>query len=254
MRSLVLSTLAAAGVLLSSPRLASAQWYGQPQPPPQGHGQQGPYYGQPPPQGYGQQGPYYGQPPQGGYPPRPPPSPPCCTASLRINPIDLFFQKARFEADFRLLDWLSFEVAPTYIFGIPNADKSEYSGKGFGASGKLGFWFEGQALRGFFAKALVDASRYQLASDYGSMISFTEVGFGMLLGSQRVFGTDGGFTFSGGFGAMYIPNSTTHTLFTGPPTLAKRYECAGLEVNQPCVNIERNRVDVIGQLAVGYTF
>jgi hypothetical protein len=264
MRSLLAA--AAASALLLAATSASAQAYGQPQP--------GGYYGQPQPGGYGQPQQGYGQPQQGygqqgygqqgygqqqGFRPRPPPPPPCCIVSIRINPIDLIFQKVRLEGEFAVYDWISLEIAPTYIFGIPGSKSSGYTGNGFGANGKVGFWFEGTALRGFFGKLVADYSQYSFKTDFDKT-SFGEGGLGLMLGSQTVFGRDGGFTFSGGIGAMYILNAKDHALAyantpqeVGDPA-GSTYSVAGRKSNQPLELIKRDSVAVIGQLAIGYTF
>src|SRR4051794_31105476 len=111
MRSLLgiaacLSALLLPGTALAQGYYPPQQGYPPPQqgypPPQQGYGQPPPGYGQPgygqPPPGYGQPAPGYGR--QPGYyrnvepqaPPEPPPSP-CCTASIRINPLDLIFKR-----------------------------------------------------------------------------------------------------------------------------------------------------------------
>lgn len=257
--------------------------YGQPQPgygqPPPGYGQQQPGYGQPPP-GYGQPQPGYGQPPPGyGQPPpgyyggppgggggyyRPPP-PACCSGSIRINPLDLVFRRVSMEGEFAIVGPISFEIDPTYIFGVPGSGSDGYSANGFGIAGKVGVWFQGDALRGWYAKGVVEFTQYYLkATDIdNSKVSFGELAYGAMIGSQTVFGRDGGFTLSGGIGVKFIPGASGHLLQTEkglvnaqgqPITYTGEKDCKDQTVNGPGVCITRTNIDFLGQFAVGYTW
>jgi hypothetical protein len=253
--------LAAATLLLANE--ASAQYpppygqpgYGQPggygQPPPGGG-----YYGQPPPRGYGQP---YGQPgygPQGGYgPPPKPPAPLEPLFSLRINPIDLFFQRATIEGEVALIDYLSAELALKYVFGDPRASKDAlYTSGGYEFSGRLGFWPGGTPLKGFFLKATGDYSFYRYESDVASS-SFGEPALGMLIGSQTIFGRYSGFTFSGGIGARYVFAQERALRVPSPDAKAnERFVCGDTESTKQIVCINHRGPELIGQLAIGWTF
>lgn len=229
------------------------QPYGQPgygQPPPGG------YYGQPPPGGYGQPG--YG-PPRGGYgpppqqsKPRPPPEP---LLSIRINPIDLFFKRVTLEGELAVIDYLSVEVAMKYIFGDKSASKdATYTSKAFEMSGRLGFWPGGTPLKGFFLKGTADYSRWSFSSDLDST-SFGEPALGLLLGSQSIFGGSSGFTFSGGVGARYVFGAEHPVYATGPDAAAgTKYSCGGVDSKKYLACVDHTGPDLIGQLAIGYTF
>lgn len=222
--------------------------YGQPQP---AYGQPGGYYGQPPPRGYGQQPGYggYGPPPRQQKPP-PPPEP---FLSIRINPIDIFFKRISLEGEVALIDYLSFEVAPTYIFGLANSDGEDYTTTGAGVAAKLGFWPSGRSLRGFYLKGVGEVMRYSAESSVDK-IAFTEPALGMMLGSQTIFGGDSGFTFSAGIGAKYIFNTRERPLTIDTRETNQLSTCNKISTKQTIVCFDRNQVDVIGQLAIGYTF
>lgn len=253
------------------------QPYGQPgygQPPPPGYGQQQPGYGQPPP-GYGQPQPGYGQPPPGyGQPPpgyyggppgggggyyRPPP-PVCCSGSIRVNPLDLVFRKISMEGEFAIVGPISLEIDPTYIFGVPGSGSDGYSAKGFGIAGKVGVWFQGDALRGWYAKGVVEFTQYYVtATDIdNSKLSFGELAYGAMIGSQTVFGRDGGFTLSGGIGVKFIPGASNHLLQTGPSTPGGDFNASGCKdeksVQGPARCLTRTNIDFLGQFAIGYTW
>lgn len=250
--------IAAAALLTLGGADASAQYpppYGQPgygQPPPPGG-----YYGQPPPGGY------YGQPPPGHYgppggygaPPKKPPPPPQPLLSIRINPIDLFFQRATVEGEVAVIDYLSAELALKYVFGDPRASKDPlYTSTGYEFSGRLGFWPGGDPLKGFFLKGTADYSFYSYKSDAGAT-SFGEPALGMLLGSQTIFGGNSGFTFSGGIGARYVFAQPRAIQIPGPdPKPNEVLVCGKTESTKAIACIDHTGPELIGQLAIGWTF
>lgn len=254
MRSLpLLLSCAIAGTILGVASTGSAQ----PQPgygPTPGYGQPQPQYGQPQRQPYGQP---YG--PQQGYSQAP--QPVCCNWSFRFNAADLIFERATLEIEYAppFVNFLSFELNPGYMFGagLPGSGSDDYSGKGWLLGGKVGFWFENTALKGWNLKALLKYSRYSYESDYGSTAKFGETTLGVMAGSQTVFGTDSGFTLSWGLGLGYIVNAKGHLIETGanPPGSAQQ-KCS----DDPTVSsnqvkcIKHVPLELLGQLAVGYTF
>lgn len=254
--------LAAAGLLTLSASSASAQYpppYGQPgygQPAGQpGYGQPGGYYGQPPPAGYGQPQPgYYGG---GGYgpPPQKPRPPPEPLLSIRINPIDLFFKRVSVEGEVAVIDYLSAELALKYVFGDPRASKDPlYTSTGYEFSGRLGFWPSGDPLKGFFLKATADYSFYNYKSDLAST-SFGEPALGLLIGSQTIFGGNSGFTFSGGVGARYVFAKEQAIQVPGADAKQnERFVCGKTESTKAIACIDHTGPELIGQLAIGWTF
>ena len=237
------------------------QPYPQQQPPPGYYPQQQPY-GQP---GYGQPGPGYQQPYGGGYggyyrpgPPPPPPPPSCCIGSIRINPLDIVTDKSvPLEAEFAIIGPLSLQADVAYNFGIPptfsSAAPREIAGAGYTAGGKVGIWFTDDPLRGWYGKAAFrfqHINMYEKATD-GPRTTMNEVGFGGMLGHSSVFGRDGGFTLSWGIGIIYIPSAKNQYV-----TVSDTYQsdgCGGRSpTNQLCV--ERPNLDLLGQLAIGYTW
>lgn len=230
------------------------QPYGQPgyqQP----YGQPGGYYGQPPPQGYRPPGGYYG-PPQGYGPPPPPPKPPRPPEpflSIRINPIDLFFQRLSLEGEVAIIDYLSAGVAMKYVFGDPQAsDDSLYTSRGFELSGQLGVWPGGTPLKGFFLKGTADYSSYNYESPVDKL-SFGEPALGLLLGSQSLFGNAGGFTISGGIGARYVFGDKNPLILAANETTTTSV-CGTFETKKPLACIKHRGPELVGQLAIGYTF
>ena len=239
--------------------------YGQPYPqqqPPPGYGQP---YGQQP--GYGQPGPGYQQPYGGGYggyyrpgPPPPPPQPACCIGSIRINPLDIVTDKSvPLEAEFAIVGPLSLQADVAYNFGIPStfatAPPKEIAGAGFTAGGRVGIWFTDDPLRGWYGKGVF---RYQHINMYEKALgssaprtALDEIGFGAQLGHSSVFGRDGGFTLSWGIGIIYVPSAKNKYV-----TVSDTYQndgCGGRgATNQLCV--ERPNLDLLGQLAIGYTW
>ncbi len=235
-------------------------YYPQQQPPPgygQPYGQPG--YGQP---GYGQPGPGYQQPYGGGYGGggyyRQAPPPSCCFGSVRINPLDIVTDKSvPLEAEFAVIGPLSLQADLAYNFGVPptfDAGAPDgVTGAGFTAGGKVGIWFTDDPLRGWYGKAVL---RYQHINLYekavdGPRTTMNEVGYGAQLGHATVFGRDGGFTLSWGIGIIYIPGAKNQYV-----TMADTYRgdgCGGkVPTNQACV--ERPNLDLLGQLAIGYTW
>ena len=222
--------------------------YGQPNYGQPGYGQQ-PVYGQPPPQGYGQ--PQYGV-PQGAYQaPAPAPSEPMF--SVRINPLQLFFKQI-VEGEMAVADYVSVEVAPFYSFGIDGSKGDDYSGHGYGASGKVGIWPQGHPLNGFYIKGVGQVLHYSAKSDYQS-IGFTEPSAGLMIGSQTIFGSDStGFTFSAGIGALYTFSHDRAIQVEPTPITPGIYRCDDQVYGAPIKCLGRGGPTWIGQLALGYTF
>jgi hypothetical protein len=229
------------------------QGYPQQGYPQQGYPQQGGYYGQPPPNGYGQQqrpgGGNNGY--NGGY--QAPHSEPCCTASIRINPLELVFQELSMEGELALIGPLSIEIGPKYLFGVPGSKSDGYTAKGYGVDGKLGIWFQGTALRGFFGKVVAEYTHTNVSTDY-EQVAINNSAYGLLFGSQTIFGRDGGFTLSGGIGVKYLPNATSTPVQAGAEGRGELYACGDQKLTHPVVCIKTSPIGFLGQLALGYTF
>ncbi len=271
MRATLASTFAAVTLCSSA---ALAQGYPPPQYPPQPYPQQQPppgYYPQQPYQpygpgpGYGQPGPGYQQPYGGGYggyrpaPPPPPPPPVCCSGSVRINPLDIVTDKSvPLEAEFAVIGPLSVQADVAYNFGIPptfgGGAPQGIAGAGYSMGGKVGIWFTDDPLRGWYGKGVLrfqHINMYEKATD-GPRTTMNELGYGAQLGHSNVFGRDGGFTLSWGIGIIYVANAKNQyvTVSDGPYA---NDGCGGKgPTNQLC--IERPKLDLLGQLAIGYTW
>jgi hypothetical protein len=177
--------------------------------------------------------------------------------SIRINPLDLIFQRFSAELEYALAGPISIELDPTYIFGNPGQSEDGYSSTGVGIRGGFGVWFQGHALRGWFLKGLAQYS-HESYSATRTPDSFSQgwTSYGLLVGSQTVFGRDGGFTLSGGIGAMYTPNAPYQSLSVDTVN-ATSPVCSDHDTRSPgglVVCVGPRTVDVIGQLALGYTF
>jgi hypothetical protein len=256
--SLTLASLANAQTGWPAPQPAGppAPGYGQPppgygQPPPPGYGQPPPGYGQPPP-GYGQP---YGQPP-GAYGPPPSSEPQPLLASIRFNPLDLLLKRASLEGEVAVWGPISFELAPSYSFGIPGTKQYEYSASGFGVDGKVGVYFEGDALEGWFAKGLVGYHGYTAKSDFDSL-SYGDVLLGALVGNQFLPIPDVGLTISTSIGIGVVPNAKERLLIVGGRrTDGRQSSCndgqARSDNYAACVS--GGTLQFLGSLAVGYSF
>jgi hypothetical protein len=193
-------------------------------------------------------------------PREPPEERTCCTLSLRWNPFDLVFSKVSFEAELAVVGPLSIEVAPRYIFGIPDEGQDSITAKGYGVDGKLGYYFSGHALRGFFLKAVAQYEHYSLTgttSGNNNTLSFSETTVGGLIGSQTVFGRNGGFTLTGAIGVGYTLSAKNYEFEVSDTPVNPAIQCKQPDgpihtVYTACV--DRPSINLIGQLSIGYTF
>ncbi|HEU4407938.1 MAG TPA: hypothetical protein VFS43_21935 [Polyangiaceae bacterium] len=229
--------------------------YGQPygQPPP-GYGQP-PVYGQPPPGGYGQPPPGYGQPP-GGYGPPMSSEPEPLLLSIRANPLDLLSKRASLEGEVAVYGPISFELSPSYAFGIPGTKQFEYSATGFGIDGKVGVYFEGTALEGWFAKGVVGYHGYKAKSDYASL-SYGDVLLGAVVGNQFFPIPDVGFSISTSIGIGVVPNAKERLLVVGPPRIDGRQSSCDdgkARSNSEAACVSSGTLQFLGSLALGYSF
>jgi hypothetical protein len=246
--------------------------YQQQQPPP-GYQQPPPGYQQPPP-AYQQPPPAYQQPPPPGnypppqygpppvYEPAPPPPPPKRTElqwSIRLNPLDLVLSQ-RFNVEVEYAFWgpLSIEIAPQYIFGdfrannvvMTDANLVDHpinmTASGGGVYTQLGLWVEGRPLRGFFLKGHAEYNRITFRSDIDN-VSIPQSRFGMLFGSQSIYG--GWFTLSGGIGVVYDTSAKqTPIQFQNPVNNSMQTYLI------PGSGRLSNGWDIIAQLAIGGSF
>jgi ComF family protein len=154
-----------------------------------------------------------------------------------------------------VVDYLSAELALKYVFGDPRASRDPlYTSTGYELSGRLGFWPGGIPLKGFFLKATGDYSFYNYKSDVGSA-SFGEPALGMLIGSQTIFGRHSGFTFSGGIGARYVFAQPRAIQVPGPDAKSNEvFVCGKTESTKAIACVDHRGPELIGQLAIGWTF
>jgi hypothetical protein len=247
---------------------------GQPQPQPQPQPQAPPVYGQPPPAGYGQPQPGYGQPPPGYGQPQPgygqpqpnygqpggygqPPAPETLMVSIRANPLDLLSKRVSLEGEVAVVGPLSFEIAPSYAFGIPGTSQYEYSASGFGIDGKVGVYFEGDALEGWFAKGIVGYRGYKAKSDFDSL-SYGDVLLGAVVGNQFLpFGNDVGFTISTSLGVGVVPGSRERLLVVGGQRNdGQQSSCddGKSRSGSYAACVSSGTIQFLGSLALGYSF
>jgi hypothetical protein len=248
--------------------------YGQPPPPGYGQPPPAPGYGQPPAPGYGQPPPGYGQPPpagygqppgewgapagsQQGYAPPQPAQPEPLFASIRANPLDLLLKRVSLEGEVAAYGPISVELSPSFAFGIPGTSQYKYSATGFGLDGKVGVYFEGDALEGWFAKAVLGYHGYKAKSDYDSL-SYGDVLLGALVGNQFFpLGSDMGLTISTSIGVGVVPGARERLLVVGGPrTDGRQSVCndgkARSDYYAACVS--GGTLQLLGSLAVGYSF
>ncbi len=232
--------------------------YGQPPPgygqPPPGYGQPPPGYGQPPP-GYGQPPPGYGQ-PQGNYE-QPPSGPEPLYASIRANPLDLLSKRVSIEGEVAVIGPLSIEISPSYAFGIPNTSQFDYKASGFGIDGKVGVYFEGDALEGWFAKGVVGYRGYKAKSDFDSL-SYGDVLLGAVVGNQFLpFGADVGFTISTSVGIGVVPGARERLLVVGgqrPAGAQSICDDGKARSDSYAACVSSGTLQFLGSLALGYSF
>jgi len=270
--------------------------YGQPQP---GYGQPGygqPGYGQPtreygppPPPGYGPYGQPGYAPNQGGYAPppqRPPEPPPADTLfwSVRYDPFDLLFRRVTIEGEIALGDLpLSVEFAPSWIFDSPSDGIDE---KGFDLAARFAWYIQGRPLEGFWLKANAQFERFEATLYRGDLDNEVYFGrpnpafcdadsqtgtcrrtlqnfiLGAMIGNSTVFGSDGGFTISGGIG-IGVAVTGTERLEVLPCTdqdrLAGDPNCPLNQIDEgegvfTTYNDKAGRIRLLGSLSLGITF
>ncbi len=162
--------------------------------------------GGPPPamQPYPQtQQPYWGPPPPPqGPPPLTPEEPSCCRFGLRFDPFDLLFRRLSFQAELKLWGPLSIEAEPSWIFASATENLDT---KGGALQGNFLVYFTGEALQGFYAKAIVGFEAFEatvtdpdLEIETSEDIASPILGLG--IGSSAVFGDEVGFNLAGGIG------------------------------------------------------
>lgn len=179
--------------------------------------------------------------------------------SIRANPLDLIFSRVSLEGEYAPTRYLSVEIDPTYVFGVPGTKSSGFTAAGYTIGGRLGVWFQGHALRGWFLKGVAEYDHYQMKSSFDST-QYGEGVVGAMLGSQTVFGRDGGFTLSGGIGIGYVVNQTDHGVLTGPESTAARAlnqpigQCGGTAFYGSFACATESSIRILGQFALGYTF
>jgi hypothetical protein len=218
--------------------------------------------------------PGYNQPQGGGYtsPPRQPPpgyrdvnqhtDAPCCNFSIRMNPLPIVLDKAiQIELEYAppVIDFLSIEFAPSYRYGVPGSSVDGIKANGYGLGGKLGLWFSGVAMDGYYLKAVVEYEHLSAKTDFDS-VSINQMTYGAIIGSQVVFngnGRGGGFTLGGGIGIGYRPNAgREYLLETSEGNKFSPVSCSGdpRSSNNSVVCVPVSNFRLLGQLSLGYTW
>ena len=80
----------------------------------------------------------------------------------------------------------------------------------------MGYYFGGNALRGFFIKAVYNFDYYSAKSDYAST-SYGESTLGAIFGSQTILSREGGFTLAWGSASDSPPACTIDRCRSSPP-------------------------------------
>ncbi|WP_437276208.1 hypothetical protein WME90_33860 [Sorangium sp. So ce375] len=154
--------------------------------------------------------------------PPPPPKPPestCCRWSVRYNALDLLFGKMTFEGEVAVIGPLTIGIAPSWIWG--SLEDASIDTTGYALAADVGVYVEGKPLRGFWVKGRVGYESFEAtytpprASTVAASRDVSSAVLGVIIGSTNIFGRDGGFAMSGGFGlgvALAPPAELTPTI------------------------------------------
>jgi len=170
--------------------------------------------------------------------------------------VGIAFQRVTLEGEYAFYGPFTVEVAPSYYFGVPLSSRDGYSVGGAGVNGKFGWYFERNALDGWFVKGVLDYSRFSASSDFDK-VSFGETTLGALIGNQFYFGQDGGFTISSSIGLGVAPGAKGHLLQVGGTDPQGRlFQCqdGGPISTNASACPGGSTLRLLGQFALGYTF
>jgi hypothetical protein len=206
----------------------------------------------------------------------------CCRWSVRYDPFDLLTRRVTVAAEVALGNLpISLEFTPKYVFGSTAAELDE---KGFDLGANVAWYPGGRALRGVWVKAHVEYEKFRatLTRDGGSgaygkpdpslcdassapgtcsrSIGSTIVG--LMVGSTQVFGGQGGFAISGGFGigaALADPQKLGVLPCTASDLAAKDPSCSAAEPGGAAgigftYYDNTSRIRLLGSLGLGVVF
>ncbi|NUO47394.1 MAG: hypothetical protein HOV80_00910 [Polyangiaceae bacterium] len=203
----------------------------------------------PPPMAQYPQGQWGAPPPPGPPPPPPlePEEPSCCRMGIRFDPFDLIFRRLSFQAELKLWGPLSIEAEPSWIFGSATENLDTQGGA---LQANFLVYFTGEALQGFYAKAIVGFEAYEATltdpgrtdskeDDIVASDNLVSPILGLGIGSSAVFGDEVGFNLAGGVGIGFALAEAT-TLKAG------RYEVSFYD--------KASIVQLIASLGLGVAF
>ncbi|HTN92811.1 MAG TPA: hypothetical protein VL242_54460 [Sorangium sp.] len=139
--------------------------------------------------------------------PPPPPRPPeatCCGWSVRYNALDLLFGRMTFEGEVAVVGPLTIGITPSWIWG--SLDDATIDTTGYALAADVGVYVEGKPLRGFWVKGRFGYESFEAVYTPTTSAAITgkrdvsSAVLGLIIGSTNIFGRDGGFAMSGGFG------------------------------------------------------
>ncbi|WP_437965458.1 hypothetical protein WMF04_38360 [Sorangium sp. So ce260] len=177
--------------------------------------------------------------------PPPPPMPPeatCCRWSVRYNALDLLFGRVTFEGEIAVIGPLTIGLAPSWIWG--SLEDATMDTTGYALAADIGVYVEGKPLRGFWVKGRLGYESFEAVYTPSRNVTgkrdVSSAVLGVIIGSTNIFGRDGGFAMSGGFGlgvALAPPAEVT----------AGNY--------QPYVFYEKTgKIKLMGSLSLGVAF
>jgi hypothetical protein len=191
----------------------------------------------------------WGAPPPGPPPPPPlePEEPSCCRMGIRFDPFDLIFRRLSFQAELKLWGPLSIEAEPSWIFASATENLDTNGGA---LQANFLVYFTGEALQGFYAKAIVGFEAYEATltdpgrseskeDDIVASEDLVSPILGLGIGSSAVFGDEVGFNLAGGVGIGFALAEAT-TLSAG------RYEVSFYD--------KASIIQLIASLGLGVAF
>lgn len=166
---------------------------------------------------------------------------------IRFDPFDLIFRRLSFQAELKLWGPLSIEAEPSWIFGSATENLDTQGGA---LQANFLVYFTGEALQGFYAKAIVGFEAYEATltdpgrteskdDDIVASDNLVSPILGLGIGSSAVFGDEVGFNLAGGVGIGFaLAEATTLT--------AGRYEVSFYD--------KASIVQLIASLGLGVAF
>ncbi|KYF88915.1 hypothetical protein BE20_34250 [Sorangium cellulosum] len=174
-----------------------------------------------------------------------PPEATCCRWSVRYNALDLLFGRMTFEGEVAILGPLTVGLAPSWIWG--SLDDATLDTTGFALGADIGVYVEGKPLKGFWVKGRLGYESFEAVYTPSPRVTpgkrdVSSAILGLSIGSTNIFGRDGGFAMSGGFGLGVA--------LAPPATVA-----AGAAGNYQYVFYEKTgKIKLLGSLSLGVAF